>query len=136
VKKSGEFDRTNAIKDVRIFPDELAARSKELVLTFRASMIPEIEKAECLGGATAIWSLWSGYLKLPGENRLLEFLRRHEIPLIQHHASGHAYLPDLQRVTRALAAKRVVPIHSFAPQRFAEFFDRVELHDDGEWWDV
>jgi ribonuclease J len=33
-----------------------------------------------------------------------------------------------------MGAARVVPIHSFAPQRFPEFFDRVELHEDGEWW--
>lgn len=93
-------------------------------------------KRGCLEGATAVWSQWSGYLQQPGSNRLLDFLRKYEIPLIQHHASGHAYLPDLQRLTRALAAKRVVPIHSFAPHRFPEFFDRVEQHDDGEWWDV
>jgi ribonuclease J len=99
-------------------------------------MIPEIEKADCLGGATAVWSQWSGYLQQPGSNRLFEFLKKYEIPLIQHHASGHGYLPDLQRLTRALAAKRIVPIHSFAPHRFQEFFDGVELRVDGEWWDV
>jgi ribonuclease J len=83
-----------------------------------------------------VWSLWPGYLLRPGENRLSEFLTQHNIPMVQHHASGHAYLPDLQRLTRAVAARRVVPIHSFAPHRFKEFFDRVELHQDGEWWDV
>jgi hypothetical protein len=29
---------------------------------------------------------------------------------------------------------RVEPIRSFPPHRFEEFFDRVELHDDGVWW--
>lgn len=136
VKAARQFERVHAIRAARIFPEELAARTKELVVTFRASMIPELEKAGCLGGATAVWSQWAGYLQQPTSNRLLEFLKTYQIPLIQHHASGHAYTPDLQRLTRALAAKRVVPIHSFAPHRFQEFFDRVEVHDDGEWWDV
>ncbi len=136
VKESREFERVLAIKAARILPEELAARAKELVLTFRTSMIPEIEKARCLVGATAVWSLWPGYLQRPGETRLLRFLTQHDIPMVQSHASGHAYLPDLQRLTRAVAARRVVPIHSFAPHRFKEFFDGVELHQDGEWWDV
>jgi hypothetical protein len=29
-----------------------------------------------------------------------------------------------------------VPIHSFAPYRFREFFDNVEVLNDREWWDV
>ena len=32
--------------------------------------------------------------------------------------------------------RRVVPIHTACPERYEEFFDDVELHDDGEWWDV
>jgi ribonuclease J len=56
--------------------------------------------------------------------------------MVSHHASGHAYVPDLQRLVAALAPKRVVPIHSFAGDRFAEFFPRVDRRTDGEWWEV
>ena len=136
VKESREFERTNAIRPMRIFPEELAARARQLVLTFRTSMIREIEHAGCLDGAVAVWSMWPGYLERPGQESLLNFLERHSIPLVTHHASGHAYLPDLQRLARAVAAKRLVPIHSFAPERFSEFFENVEVHSDGEWWAV
>jgi ribonuclease J len=61
---------------------------------------------------------------------------RGRIPLVTHHASGHAYITDLQRLATAIAPKRVVPIHSFAPARFGEFFDNVEVHREGEWWEV
>jgi ribonuclease J len=136
VKESREFQRVSDVKPVRIFPEDLAARANELVLTFRTSMIPEIEKARCLNGASAVWSMWPGYLRQPGQERLLSFLERHAIPFETHHASGHAYIPDLQRLARAIAPNRLVPIHSFAPQRFEEFFDKVERHADGDWWDV
>jgi len=135
VKQSGEFERVNDIRGSRIFPGSLAPRRKELVLTFRASMIKEIERAGCLEGATAVWSMWPGYLEQPGAKGLLDFLDRHQIPLIQLHASGHAYMRDLRRFAHAMAPKRIVPIHSSAPHRFSEFFDAVELHDDGQWWE-
>jgi ribonuclease J len=136
VKESREFERVSEIRPVRIYPEDLAERSSRLVLTFRPSMIREIEHAGCLNGAVAVWSMWPGYLERPGQERLLKFLETSRIPLVTHHASGHAYLPDLQRLARALKPTRLVPIHSFAPGRFSEFFENVELHANGEWWAV
>ena len=72
----------------------------------------------------------------PGQERLLKFLQTRSIPIVTHHASGHAYLSDLQRFVRAVGPKRLVPIHSFAPERFDEFFENVELHADRDWWVV
>lgn len=136
VKESREFERVAGVKAVRIFPEELAARAHELVLSFRVSMMSEVEEARCLNGACAVWSMWPGYLEQPGLTRLLRFFDRHAIPLVTHHASGHAYLPDLQRLAAAIAPGRLVPIHSFAPDRFGEFFDNVQVHRDGDWWVV
>jgi ribonuclease J len=136
VKESREFERVAGINAVRIFPEELSARAHELVLSFRASMMSEVEGARCLNGACAVWSMWPGYLEQPGQKRLLSFFERHGISLVAHHASGHAYLPDLKRLAAAIAPGRLVPIHSFAPDRFGDFFDNVEVHPDGDWWDV
>jgi ribonuclease J len=54
----------------------------------------------------------------------------------QIHTSGHASIPDLQRLARAINARMVVPIHSFEAGRFPEFFDNVEIKEDGIWWDA
>jgi ribonuclease J len=43
---------------------------------------------------------------------------------------------DLQRFAKALAPRRVVPIHTQAPERFTEFFENVDLRRDGEWFEV
>lgn len=99
-------------------------------------MMSEIERAGCLNGAYAVWSMSPGYLEQPGQKRLLTSFERHCVPLVTHHASGHAYLPDVQRLATAIAPGRLVPIHLFAPGRSGEFFDNVEVHGDGEWWDV
>ena len=130
------FERTDAVKPHRIYPEELVERRSELVTLFRGSMARELQQIGCLGGARVVWSMWHGYLRNDPGSKLTEFLEREEIPMVSHHASGHAYVPDLQRLVAALAPKRVVPIHSFAGDRFAEFFPRVDRRTDGEWWEV
>lgn len=136
IAKTKAFERLDPIKKVRIFPEGLAQRRSELIMTFRMSMANELLKANCLEGASAIWSMWPGYLQRPSEKRYLDFLEDLDIGLQIHHASGHAYLDDLKRLASAVAPRRLVPIHSFAHKRFVDFFDDVELHDDGIWWEV
>jgi ribonuclease J len=136
IAKTKAFERLDSIKETRIFPEGLSQRRGELIMTFRMSMAIELEKAKCLEGASAVWSMWPGYLERPSEKRYLDFLNKHGIPLHVHHASGHAYLEDLKKLAGAVAPRRLVPIHSFATERFADHFDDVELHDDGIWWEV
>jgi ribonuclease J len=95
-----------------------------------------MEDIGCLDGAHAVWSMWPGYLKEPSGEKLKAFLHRLGIGMTIHHASGHAAIPDLQRLVAAIAAGKVVPIHSSAGDRFHEFVPGVERHGDGEWWDV
>jgi len=130
------FERTEAVKPHRIYAEELIARRGELVMMFRGSMSREVEEMRCLEGAHAVWSMWPGYLGEPSGERLRGWLDRLGITMDIHHASGHAFIPDLQRLVRALAPDRVVPIHSFAGDRFENFFPRVERRRDGEWWEV
>ena len=130
------FDRTDAVKPHRIYEEELVARKHELVVLFRASMARELDAMRCLDGAGVVWSMWDGYLRDASGARLKAFLAEREIPLVIHHASGHAYIPDLQRLVRALAPARVVPVHSFGSDQFEKFFPRVDKRCDGEWWGV
>lgn len=107
-----------------------------MVLTFRLGMAKELENGGCLEGAKAIWSMWDGLLEQPSGLRHSKYLKEQTIPLEVIHASGHAYLTDLKKLAEAVGAERLVPMHSLAPDRFQEHFNNVELHYDGEWWDV
>jgi ribonuclease J len=98
-------------------------------------MSGEVERIGCLE-ARCIWSMWPGYLRESSGQRLRAWLARLGIPMVIHHASGHAFIADLQRLVSALAPARVVPIDSFAADRFEDFFPRVERRRDGEWWEV
>jgi ribonuclease J len=136
VKQSREFERVNALSRHRIFPEEIHERAGELVALIQGSTLPELDRANCLGGATAVWSLWPGYLDQPSGARVLRLLEEYGVPLLHLHASGHAGAEDLRAFARAIGAAKIVPIHTAAPERFEELFSGVEQHADGEWWEV
>ncbi len=130
------FERTNAVRAKRIYAEELRERAGQLVMSFRGSMAAELHTADCLRGGHAVWSMWAGYLRNASGEKLQAFLGERGIPLSIHHSSGHAFVPDLRRLVDALAPRRLVPIHSFAGDRYAELFPRVDRRQDGEWWNV
>jgi ribonuclease J len=130
------FARTDAIRDRRIYANELRDRRDKLVMTFRASMADELAATGCLDDAVAVWSMWPGYLRTPSGVAISAKFEAHSIPMQIHHASGHAFIPDLQRLVTSIAPDRLVPIHSFAADRFASFFERVTQQPDGASWSV
>ena len=136
VKETEEFERIAAVRSARLFPEELAALRDCSVITFRSSMLAELDRTECLAGAEALWSMWPGYLERPSGIALRDRLAELGIPLTIAHASGHATVGDLERLVAALRPERVVPIHTATPERFSELFAGAELHADGEWWPV
>lgn len=138
VIEHGAFWRTDRVRPHRIYPEEVAPARRRFVLLFRSSMGPELERDApgCLDGATAIWSMWPGYLHRPSTAPLLELLARRGIAPVVLHASGHAHVRDLSRLVAALAPERVVPIHTAGAGRYHELFPRVERQPDGRWWEV
>jgi ribonuclease J len=130
------YDRMNALRAHRIFPEQLRDQATGLVLTMRSSMTKELERADCLDGAVAVWSMWPGYLEQPGGQRLRAWLSDHLVPLTTNHASGHASVADLQALAIAVAADRVVPIHTAAPDHYRTLFPTAEIEEDGSWWPI
>lgn len=136
VKNAGAFERTERVRRVRLFREDLARRAGELVVILRPSMTSELERAAALDGALAIWSMWRGYLEQPSESRMSERLARHGVSLEVHHVSGHAYVSDLTRLVDAIRPDVVVPIHTADPQRYASSLPGVVLRADGTAWSV
>jgi ribonuclease J len=137
VKDSAEFERVAAIKPFRLYEEELAANPAKYVTKFSGlGDGRRLEKAGCLDGAHAVWSLWTGYLDDPSGIALRKFLAERNVPLTVHHTSGHASVKDLQRLATALAPKRIVPIHSLAGHKYSDYLDAVDPQSDGAWWEV
>ena len=136
IKDAGAFERIERVRAQRIFPEQLAAQRDRLVLLFRGSMARELDAAKCLDGAHCAWSMWRGYLDEPSGRRLTTWLAQRGIGLSMLHASGHAPVADLQRLARAMEARRVVPVHTAHPELFPSLFERVDPAADGQWWSV
>jgi ribonuclease J len=118
IKKLKEFKRVNWIKDVRIFPEELAAHPEQYVLMFRGSMMDDLAILDKQGGlvaAQAWWSLWKGYLEEPSGIRLQKDLVNLGIPLNILHTSGHASVEDLRILIKAINASKVIYMHTEHP---------------------
>lgn len=118
----------------RLFAEDLAEQAGRLVMTFRSSMASELQRAGCLAGSSALWSMWHGYLDNPSGMRLRAWLDDHGIALSVLHSSGHAAVQDLQRLAAAVDAKAVVPVHTRQAGRYTELFANVRMRADGEWF--
>lgn len=134
VKQAQEFHRTEAVRDHRVFPEQLCADPGRYVVLTGSSSVPELIRAKALTSGVLVWSLWSGYLEEPSGRRLLDQAAAAGVPGEHHHTSGHAPLPDLQRLVRAIRPRQVVPIHTEGAGEYARHFAGVTRQGDGEWW--
>lgn len=134
VVRSGEFARTAQVRAFRVFPEQLLADPERFVVLAPSSAARELVDLGILDGGVAVWSLWSGYLQEPSGQRLQALLDEHEVPLVEHHTSGHASITDLRRLVDAVKPERVVPIHTAGAQQYAQHFTGTSAHADGDWW--
>ena len=136
IKRNGLFDDLERHKANRIYPEDLPGLRERAVMLFRPMTMRDRGVGDVLEGARLTYSMWEGYLKETSVQRVVTWLKEHDIPMQVIHTSGHASAVDLQRFAAALAPRMLVPIHSFETARFAEFFANVVQKEDGVWWEV
>ncbi len=139
VKRSGDFERVTAVRSARLYAEQIRDVGPRAVFLFRLSLAHELAEVLDLDTARFVWSLWSGYLGPPYDAELRPFLARHDLEPVLIHSSGHASVPDLERLVIALKPRRLVPIHTFGGDRYADLFSAhtaVAPHGDGVWWEV
>lgn len=79
--------------------------------------------------ASAIYSMWHGYLE---RSDLSQFLETKGIPIVEIHTSGHAYVSQLKRLADALQPRFIIPIHTFYPEKYTAIFANVIQLKDGQ----
>jgi len=134
IKREKAFHISNPYYPHRIYPEALSDVAAISIMLFRPSMLRDLQKAQCLGGASLIASLWSGYVHRSQSeiDRIEEVgIRRFHV-----HTSGHATVDELRQFVAAFSASRIVPIHLEDREAFAELSVKVELKNDHEWWEV
>jgi ribonuclease J len=136
IKKNEWFHILQKHSKNRIFIERLQEISSESVLLFRPIHIRDLERADVLKDAVYIYSQWEGYWEQDTYSYLREWLLNKNIPKISIHTSGHASPVDLRRFAKALKPLKIVPIHTFVPERYTEIFNNVELHADATYWEI
>lgn len=136
IKENAWFDLLKRHAAHRLYIEDLQKTPKKFTLLFRPLHRFDLERAKCLEGAKYVYSQWEGYWEQGSYNAVRDWLEGHGIPKHSIHTSGHASPSDLKTFVAALAPRKVIPIHSFMPERYADLFANVEGHPDGEWWEV
>jgi ribonuclease J len=136
IKKNAWFNLLKQHSSNRIFIDDLQQAPKKSTLLFRPLHRFDLERGNCLDGAAYFYSQWEGYWEQGDYDSVKTWLEHQGIAKRSIHTSGHASPADLKAFVVALVPRKVVPIHSFMPERYADLFANVEVHGDGEWWEV
>ncbi len=136
VKKEGWFDQLKQHSSRRIYMRQIRKEPGKYVLLFRPLHLRDLESSDCLAGASYVYSQWEGYWEKKDFDEVKSLLARYKIKEHHIHTSGHASPNDLQKFAKALNPGKVVPIHSFLPEKYQDLFPNVEIHTDGERWEV
>jgi ribonuclease J len=135
--RKGQSNLVDDLAGHRISAERIAEAPCRAVMLFRTSMMQDLEQYPAsLIGASLIYSLWPGYLEKDDARPFLAWLKKHCIPRDYCHTSGHATVKDLQALVAAIKPSVIIPIHTSAPGRYKDLFDKVMSVNDGAWWNV
>jgi ribonuclease J len=136
IKNNAWFDLLKRHSSNRIFVENLKEIAGKSVMLFRPLHCSDLERGNCLEGATYIFSQWEGYWERESFTQLRKWLSRYAIPEYHIHTSGHASIADLKILASTINPKTVTPIHTFFPDQYKQLFFNVEIHPDNEWWEI
>ncbi len=128
--EAGLRDFLYEVKSSKIDKDEIVRDKNKILLLARDNSIFKdiLGRISNLEGSKVIYSMWEGYLT----EKFLEYCDGKGISIEKIHTSGHANFDHLRQFARAFKPKMLVPVHTFEPERFSEFYDKVKMLDDGE----
>ena len=65
--------------------------------------------------------------------KMMRFIKKNNMNFYQVHTSGHAEINTLKKVVKKLKSEKIVPIHTFHPDKYDDLFNRKIVRvSDGE----
>ena len=69
--------------------------------------------------------------------KMMRFIKKKNMKFHQVHTSGHAEIAALKKVVKKLKPRKIIPIHTFHPDKYGGLFNRkIEQVSDGEVFEV
>lgn len=121
----------------KVTKEEMAEDLGKVMIFVRPGMQNDLRRIPGLEGSVLFYSLWEGYCTQGKTRRFLEDLQRLGIRVESLHTSGHADLHALQNMAAAVKPARIIPIHTFYPDKYSSLFDEpIQLAQQGERIDI
>ena len=135
-EKKGLESHFTLMSPARIRMDEIRSNPSRFIMQFRPSMLASDFGGSLPDGSRCLYSRWTGYLKRPDWQSVEAALSKAQGDLIEAHTSGHIFYEDIIDLVGQLKAEKVIPIHTFEPEKFKVFTPKVKLLADGESFEV
>ncbi len=110
----------NKFSRYKITKEEIADKSSNIMMLVRPSLLSDLMMINSFEGASYIYSLWEGYQEEDSMQEMLNYIQLQNINSYQLHTSGHASINTLKKVVRTLKPAKVIPIHTFHPDKYNE----------------
>lgn len=121
----------DSTKQHHVTKEMIEVNSQKYVVLINGKIFNNLKNSTLLNeNASFIYSLWDGYKETYKER--LDFIKNKNVKMFDIHTSGHADIPTLKQFASSINPKKVVPIHTFFPEKFKDMFDNSELHTDNE----
>lgn len=115
--------------------EKLKNEQNNIIMMVRPSMLKDIEKCKFQDGIF-IYSMWQGYRDSQYQQKFEKYLQNSGFKLMTLHTSGHASVSDIKKLITELDPKKVIPIHTMAPNAFMDFSNKTELKEDGKEFEI
>jgi ribonuclease J len=116
-KKMADDKSLYKFKSAKITYDEMTESKNKVVIKDNYLTRNIFAKKKDITGSKLIYSMWEGYLP-----DVKPFWEKYNIPIIKIHTSGHAYIEELQKFTKAIKPKNIIPNHTFYPENYDKIF--------------
>jgi len=131
VERKGSNKVIDRFQSCRIELSEIVENREKHLMVFRPSMLDDFS-GTFPKATTCLYATWHGYSERPDWKKTQEAIEKTGGKVTHVHTSGHALAKDIVQFTKAINARSIIPIHSFAPETFKKYFDNVRLASDGE----
>ena len=116
--------------------DEVVRNPLRYVMLFRPTMLARDFSGGLPKGVRCIYSFWSGYLDEEEWRSTRSQINLAGGDLIERHTSGHIFRDHLPVFLGQIKYRRLIPMHTEAPEEFERLFQNVRLLADGEELDL
>ena len=127
----GRAKQVERFEHAEIKLDEIMHSPEKYVMVFRSSMLDDFKQGlppEVL----CLYSRWHGYLEQSGWDSTRDAIGQVDGTIHEVHTSGHMLSADIVQLVQSINPQAIIPVHTFEPGRFREYFENVQLLQDGE----